>query len=61
MAKGLLAMIDLAQSMDDKNEELKKVKDILVGVDAKNEGTQVQVAISVNSDKVFKAIQAEID
>jgi hypothetical protein len=61
MAKGLLAMIDLAQSMDENNEDLKKVKDILVGVDAKCEGKQVQVAISVNSDKVVQAIQAEID
>ncbi len=61
MAQGLIAMIDFAQGMDADDKDLKKIKDMLVGLKATRDGTDVQVGLKLNADKIVAEIAEEFD
>lgn len=61
MAQGLIAMIDFAQSMDSEDVELQKFRELLVGVEATREGSEVHVGLTIKSEKIAQALAAELD
>lgn len=60
MAQGVIAMIDFAQSMDSDDKDLKKIREMLVGLNATREGTLVQVGLTLNAAKIAAAIAEEL-
>ena len=60
MASGFVAMIDLAQSMDSNDKDLKQIRETLKGVETKILDKQVTVTLTLNSDQIAKAISKEL-
>ncbi|MDX1925714.1 MAG: hypothetical protein SFV81_04310 [Pirellulaceae bacterium] len=60
MAQGVIAMIDFAQSMDSEDEDLKKIREMLVGLKATREGSDVQVGLTLNAAKIASALAEEL-
>lgn len=60
MAQGVIAMIDFAQSMDAEDEDLKKIREMLVGLKATREGSDVQVGLTLNAAKIASALAEEL-
>jgi len=60
MAQGVIAMIDFAQSMDSGDKDLKKLREMLVGLKATRDGTDVQVGLTLNAAKIATAIAEEL-
>ena len=60
MAQGLIAMVDFAQSMDSNDKDLKKVREMLVGLTATREGTDVEVSLTLSAAKIASAIAEEL-
>ena len=61
MAQGVIAMIDFAQSMDSDDEDLKKIREMLVGLKATREGTDVQVGLTLKAAEIASALAEELD
>lgn len=59
MAQGLIAMLDFARSMDS-DEDLKAIQETIVGLQTTRDGTQVDVGLTVLSEKVEAAIREEL-
>ena len=60
MAQGLIAMVDFAQSMDSNDKDLKKIREMLVGLTATREGTDVEVSLTLSAAKIASAIAEEL-
>jgi hypothetical protein len=60
MAQGVIAMIDFAQSMDSDDEDLKKIREMLVGLKATREGSDVNVGLTLNAAKIASALAEEL-
>ncbi len=60
MAQGVIAMLDFAQAMDSDDKDLKKIRQMLVGLKATREGTEVQVGLTLNAVKIASAIAEEL-
>ena len=61
MAQGVIAMIDFAQSMDSDDEDLKKIREMLVGLKATREGSDVQVGLTLKAAKIAASLAEELD
>ncbi len=61
MAQGVIAMVDFAQNMDSEDKDLKKFREMLVGLKATRAGTDVQVGLTLKADKIAAAIAEEFD
>ncbi len=59
MVSGFLAMIDLAQSMDSGDKNLKQIRDTLQGVETTIAEKNINVTLTLNSDKIAEAIAKE--
>ena len=53
-------MLDFAQAMDSDDKDLKKIRQMLVGLKATREGTEVQVGLTLNAVKIASAIAEEL-
>lgn len=60
MAQGLIAMVEFAQAVDSDDADLKKIRDVLIGVNATRDGTDVQIGFKLNSEKIASAIAEEL-
>ena len=60
MASGFVAMIELAQSMDSNDRELKQIRETLKGVETKITDKRVCVRLRLNADQIAKAISKEL-
>ena len=61
MAQGVIAMVDFAQTIDSDDKDLKKIREMLVGLKATRDGTDVQVSLMLNAAKIAYAIAKELN
>jgi hypothetical protein len=60
MAQGLIAMMDLAQSSDPDDEDLKRIKELAQEMKADRDGSSVEVSVNVPANEVTKLIEEEL-
>lgn len=60
MSNGLMAMIDLAQSMEPNDKELQQVREVLRGIESRVSDNDVTLTLSLNSNKILEAISKEL-
>jgi hypothetical protein len=60
MAQGLIAALDLAQSIDPNEEELKKIRQIARDIKASRDGSTAKINVSIASQELMKLIEEEL-
>jgi hypothetical protein len=61
MAEGLVALIEVAQSADPEDEDLKRLQRLIQDVKATQAGSALQVRLSVKADELTRLIEEELD
>jgi hypothetical protein len=60
MAQGLIAALDIAQSIDPEEEELKKIRQIAPDIKATRDGSTTKINFSVSGQELMKVIEEEL-
>ena len=60
MCNGLMAMIDLAQSMEPNDKELRQIREIVQGVETTVSENNVKLKLAFNADKILDALSKEL-
>jgi hypothetical protein len=60
MAQGLIAALDLAQSIDPQEEELKAIRQIAREIKATRDGSTAKINVSVSAAELMKIIEKEM-
>ena len=61
MTQGLLAVLELARSIETDDENLQTVMELVDGLESRQDGDAMEVALRVNSDKLIELIEKEMD
>jgi hypothetical protein len=61
MAEGLVALIEVAQSADPEDEDLKKFQRLIHDVKAAQDGSSLRINLSVKTDELTSLIEEELD
>jgi hypothetical protein len=60
MAQGLIAALDIAQSIDPDEEELKRIRQIAHDLKASRDGSTARINVSVSGKELMKLIEEEL-
>ncbi len=61
MAQGFIAMLDLAQTADPEDDDLRKIKKFVHELSSGREGRQVDVRLTVSSEELAKVLEHELN
>lgn len=60
MSNGLMAMIDLAQSMEPNDKDLRQIREVVCNFESTVADNHVTLTLSLNSEKILQAISKEM-